>query len=147
MKKTTIILVLFALVLAACGSLGAKAKDEADKEPVIVFQRSGGFAGVTEEWSIYADGKIAKKDGKELTVASAQVTALLAAIDTAGFYEMKAGPGAGGPTSCKDCFTYQLTVTSNKKSNTITVQEGAKDIPEAFWNILKQITDLTASDT
>ena len=43
MKKITVALILFALVLTACASLGAKAKDEANKEPVIVFHRERGF--------------------------------------------------------------------------------------------------------
>ena len=85
MKKITIVLILFALVLTACGSLGAKAKDESKAEPVIIFQRSGGFAGVSEQWSIYATGKISKQNGEELSVEPAKVTALLAAIQTAGF--------------------------------------------------------------
>ena len=147
MRKITVVLILFALVLTACASLGAKAKDESNKEPVIVFQRSGGLAGVSEQWSIYANGKIAKKDGEEHTADTAQVTALLEAIQAAGFYDMKAGPGIGGPGNCKDCFTYQLTVTSDKKANSLTVQEGAKDIPDALWNIIKQINDLIAGST
>jgi hypothetical protein len=147
MKKITVALVLFALVLTACASLGAKAKDEANKEPVIVFQRDGGFAGVSEQWSIYANGKIVKKDGEEHNVGPAQVTALLEALQAAGFYEMKASPSIAGSGSCNDCFTYQLTVTSGGKENTITAQEGAKDMPEAFWTIIKQIDGLIASTT
>ena len=145
MKKITAVLILFALVLTACASLGGKAKDESNKEPVIVFQRSGGLAGVSEQWSIYANGKITTKDGKELKIDTAQVTALLEAIQAAGFYDMKAG--IGGPSNCKDCYTYQLTVTSDKKSNSLTVQEGSKDMPEAFWNIIQKINDLIASST
>ena len=147
MKKITVALILFGLVLAACASQGGKTKDEANIEPVIVFQRSGGLAGVSEQWSIYADGKIAIKDGKEFKIDSAQVTALLEAIQAAGFYDMKAGPGIGGPSSCKDCYTYQLTVTSDKKSNSLTVQEGSKDMPESFWNIIQKINDLIAGST
>ena len=63
--KITVALILFALVLTACASLGAKAKDEANKEPVIVLQHDGGFAGLSEQWSIYANGKIVKKGGEE----------------------------------------------------------------------------------
>jgi len=165
MKKITIILILFALVLTACQSLGAKAKEEANEEitkitptpgqaaldveaePMIVFQRSGGFAGITEQWSIYAYGKITKDTGEELSVDPAQVTALLEAIQAAGFFDMKASSGIGKLSNCKDCYTYQLTVNSAEKANTITVQQGAKDIPETFWNVIKQINDLIAGPT
>jgi hypothetical protein len=144
MKKCTAVLILFALMLTACASLGGKTKDESNQEPVIVFQRSGGLAGVSEQWSIYANGKITTKDGKELKIDPAQVSALLEAIQAAGFYDMKAGPGIGGPSSCKDCYTYQLSVTKDKKAYSLTVQEGAKDIPEAFWKIIEQINNLIA---
>jgi hypothetical protein len=146
MKKITIVLILFALILTACGSLGAKAdNDSKDKaEPVIVFERSGGFAGVTEKWSIYATGKIVNEKGEEKSVDSATVTALLATIQTAGFYDLKASTGPGGISNCKDCFTYKLTVNGESKANTITAQEGAKDIPDAFWKVIQQINDLIA---
>ena len=126
MKKIIVVLILFALVLTACASLGVKAKDEANKEPVIVFQRSGGFAGMSEQWSIYANGKIVKEIGEEHSIGPAQVTALLDALQVAGFYEMKASSSVAGSGNCNDCYTYQLTVTSGGKENSITVQEGRK---------------------
>ena len=165
MKKIFIVLILFALVLTACQSLGVKAKEQANEEitkitptpgqaaldveaePVIVFQRSGGFAGKTEQWSFYAYGKITKDTGEELSVDPAQVTALLEAIQAAGFFGMKASSGIGKFSNCKDCYTYQLTVNSTEKANTITVQQGAKDVPEAFWTLINQINSLIAGPT
>jgi hypothetical protein len=161
MKKITIILVLFALALTACSVFNANADPNNAKvekitpspdtasmqlaaEPMIVFQRSGGFAGKTEQWSIYASGKISKLNGAEITVDPAQVTALLDAIQASGFYQMKTGPSMGGPSNCKDCFTYQLTVNTGEKPQTIAVQDGAKDVPEAFWSIIQQINILIA---
>jgi hypothetical protein len=147
MRKITIVLILFALLLTACGSLGAKAKDKSkteDTQPAIVFQRSGGFAGVSEQWSIYASGKIINQNGEELSVEPAKVTALLEAIQTAGFYDLKASSSIGGISNCKDCFTYQLTVNGGEKANTLSFQEGSKDIPDAFWNIIQQINELVA---
>jgi hypothetical protein len=163
MKKIVIFLTLFALIVVACEALGVNANDESntvvekitpspekaamalEAEPVIVFQRSGGFAGVSEQWSIYASGKISKQGGEDLTVDPAKVTALMEALQTAGFYDMKASSGKTVLSNCKDCFTYQLTVTGAEKANTITFQEGAKDIPEAILNIMNQINDLVAS--
>jgi len=85
MKKIAIVLILFALVLTACSVLGANADDEnnvevtkitpspdkaameAEAEPMIVYERGGGIAGVSEKWSIYATGKITKQNGEVLT--------------------------------------------------------------------------------
>ena len=157
MKKITVVLILFALVLTACKSLGAKAEKDTPAAkatdvnsallPVIVFQRSGGFAGVSEQWSIYESGKVVKLNGDEISIEPAQVKVLLNAIQAAGFYEMKATSGIGGLSNCKDCYTYKLTVNGDGKTNTITAQEGAKDIPEAFWNLIKQINSVLSAPT
>ena len=77
----------------------------------------------------------------------AQVTTLLEALQAAGFYEMKVSPSTAGSGNCNDCYTYQLTVTSGGKENSITFQEGAKDIPEAFMGVVEQIDSLIASTT
>jgi hypothetical protein len=158
-------LILIALVLSACESLGVRAKDdnnaevekitpspgkasmELQAEPVIIFKRSGGFAGTTDQWSIYATGKIVKLDGEEFTVDSAKVAALLEVVQTSGFFDLKAASGIGGVSNCNDCYTYQLTVNGDEKMNTLSFQDGAKDIPQALWDLIKQITDLTVKPT
>lgn len=160
MKKITIVLILFALVLTACSALGAKAKDEnnadiekitpspgkasmeLEADPVIVYQRSGGIAGVDEEWSIYATGKIVQKDGKEFSVDPVKVAVLLETVETAGLGEFKPASGIGGISNCKDCFTYTLTLFGDEKPLTISAQDGAKDVPEAFWTLINQIHEL-----
>ena len=161
MKKMSLVLILFALVLTACSVFGANADPnnakvekitptpgqssmQLEAEPMIVFQRSGGFAGVTEQWSIYATGKISKLNGEELTVDPAKVTALLDAIQASGFFDVKASSSLGGIGDCKDCYTYQLTVNSGEKANTVTAQDGNKNVPDAFWTIIKQINELIA---
>ncbi len=166
MKKLTIVLALFALILSACSSKGVKAEGEtadqiakispspsaaaleATVDPMIVFQRTGGFAGKAEKWSIYASGKIVQPSGAAVTIDSAKVDALMQAIQAAGFFEMKASAGIGSAAnSCKDCFTYTLTVSGPDKTNTISVQDGAKNVPDAFWTLIKQINELIAAPT
>jgi hypothetical protein len=165
MKKITIILIVLAIMLTACESLGVKPEGESitnasgitpspdqavlgiGAEPVIVFQRSGGFAGGAEQWSIYATGKITKRNGGELSIDPAQVTALLDAIQAAGFYDLTQSSIKGAISNCKDCYTYQLTINGEGKANTLTFQDGAKDVPEAFWNIIKKINEWIATPT
>jgi len=172
MKRFTIILFLFALVLTACQSTGANAKGKATNEVakvtpspdktalnvaldatpspadlVIVFERSGGFAGVDEKWSIYTGGKIVKENGDTFSVDAAKVTALLDAAEAANFFEMKASSAIGSVSNCKDCFSYKLTITSNGQTNTITTSDGATGLPDAFMEILKQIKVLIVPPT
>src|SRR3972149_4110280 len=164
MKKISIILILFALVLTACESSNANAdvqptkrilgatspagtegpivviKDESstaktpeeqallDSGAVILIHRSGGFAGVNEQWSFYADGKIVKDSGDQskadetISVDAVLITSLLEALKTACFFDMKASSGIGGMSNCKDCFTYKLAATSDGKINSITLE-------------------------
>jgi hypothetical protein len=171
MKKITIVLILFALVLTACQSANAKANAQSTKRVqaemntkatsvslalkasgvVIIVQRSGGVAGVTDQWSFYADGKIVKdnadqgKPNDERTVDSAQVTALLDALKAAGFFDMKISSSIGNLNNCKDCFTYQLTAISDGKTNTITIQEGAAGASEAIVKVIDQLIVLASN--
>ncbi len=173
MKRLTILLIFFALMITACQSTGAKANLEATNEIlkitpspeqnalnvaldqntpspdelVVGYERSGGLAGVNERWSIYAGGRIVNQNGETITVDAAKVTDLLDAIDTAGFFDMKSASIIGGLNNCKDCFSYKLTVTSNGQTNTITTYDGAKGLPDSFWAILKQVNDLVNPPT
>jgi len=183
MKKTTIVLICFALALTACGLAAAQADTQATKKlagatpvgtnssgkvfaqqgeitstievnknvqaipagAVIVFQRSGGFAGVMEQWVFFSDGKITDEKGEQKTVPADQVSALLDKFEAIGFFEMRVSPGGGSIGVCKDCFTYQVTVTRGEKKNSVTVQDGAAGVPEALWITLSELVSLAAN--
>ena len=173
MKKFAIFLIFLALALTACQSSGAQANgaatDEARKitpspgqaalnlqpdqntpaagEAVVVFERSGGFAGVNDQWTIFSDGKIVKDSGETATISTDQLSALLSAVDAAGFYDMKPGSSLGNASNCKDCFTYTLTITNNGQTNTISAQDGSKNLPDAFWSLIQQINTLVSPTT
>jgi hypothetical protein len=178
MKKLSIIFVLFALFLAACQSSDANANTKATQRivdqltpansgdssvaeqdsgsspqtnnPVIIIARSGGFAGVSEQWSFYSDGHVMKdaadksQTGETLTVDSAEITSLLEELKSNGFFQMKASSGIGGMSNCKDCFTYQLTATSDGVTNTISFQDDSGSDTDAIRNITNQLIALAS---
>lgn len=116
---------------------------------VIVIQRSGGIAGLNDQWSFYPDGKIVHVNIKQSnasdtqSVDAVQVTALLAALKAAGFFEMKSASGIGsGLSNCKDCFTYKLTATSEGSTNSISLQDSATGSPSTIEQLIKQIIAL-----
>ena len=156
MKKITIVLILFAIMLTACQSSGAKAKGEYTEIPsaskievgdaIIVYQRSGGFAGVDEQWSLYADGRISDNKGNQKVVEGAQITALIDELKTAGVLEMKDSMGSGISNACKDCFTYTITVNIDGKTKKIITQDNTKGVPEAFWNVIKKLNNLVTEN-
>ncbi len=115
---------------------GAPASDEA----VIVLKRGGGFAGVDEEWTIYASGRVAPAEGAERTVAAEAVDSLLADIEARGFFELADAYGRG--SKCNDCFQLELTVTHNGRTKTVTAVDAAPDTPPALQEIVSAVLAL-----
>jgi hypothetical protein len=168
MKNRSItILILIAVVLTACSSAaqaqqptkelqtglqstpepGARnAATTSSSDPVIVFHRSGGFAGVDEEWKIYADGRVASsKDQKaaaEQTVKAEQVSTLLNDIDAAGFFKLEAAQNQF--SQCDDCFEYEITVTYKEQTKTIKATADDK-LPAELKQVVEKINELIAS--
>jgi len=112
----------------------------------VVVQRTGGLAGVSEQWSIYPDGRVLSPKGTQSQVGAAQVSALLAALDKAGFFTLQDSYSQGSQGSqgsqCRDCYNYQLSVNNNRRSKTVSFVEGATDTPPALTASLKAINDL-----
>jgi len=111
----------------------------------ILYQRSGGLAGISEEWVIYPNGRIVSQQKKEWQVAEAKVKELLTKLETLGFFELK---GKFVPIDqCCDRFLYTLFAQSNAKSNTITVLEGVLDVPQSVWDALAAVSQFIDENT
>jgi hypothetical protein len=101
---------------------------------VLIYQRSGGFAGTSEGWKVFANGRIVADDGSETRVSTEKVADLLRTVEELAFFEMT---GNYMPEDiCCDRFTYVLTIRSGDKENTVTTIDAAPNTPEAFWDIL-----------
>jgi len=109
-------------------------------DAVIVYQRSGGFAGVHEQWTVYPDGRITASDGREWQVAPERVEQLLADIEALGFFEMS---GRYMPlNTCCDRFTYEITVRSGDRVHTATTIDAASNTPAELWRVIDEISRL-----
>lgn len=115
-------------------------------DAVIIYQRSGGFAGVHEQWTVYPDGRITASDGREWQVAPERVEQLLADIETSDFFEMS---GRYMPlNTCCDRFTYEITVRSGDRVHTVTTMDAAPNTPAELWRVIDEISRLvTDSET
>ena len=110
-------------------------------EPVIVYSKSGGFAGLEQEWRIYADGRIENEDGKLVGQAEpAEVTAVVMLADEAGFYELD-DEYLDKNITCCDLITYTLTVTDGKQSQTVVTRDMSPR-PPAFVIVNTAVEDL-----
>jgi len=150
MKKNVIIAVLL-VFLAGCSSLSGATQPVTEiavedvKSPemggaVIVLERSGGFAGTTEKYTIYPDGRVVAPNGEESMMAEEDVNTLLKDIEDMGFFEMKGSYGM--LSTCNDCYTYTLTVQANGEVHTVSAVEGVSGTPDEFWQIIDEVNQL-----
>jgi hypothetical protein len=125
----------------------ASAKEivEDDVAPVITFARSGGFAGIEEEWQIYGDGRIVNERGQTWQTEDQEVTQLLEDIGATSFLQLE---GSYMPkNSCCDRFTYVLTVIIEGETQQVTTIDAAPNTPDAFWETQKLIQDFIEVNT
>ena len=103
----------------------------------VVFKRSGGFAGLDEEWRLYADGRLTLNGEPKGNLTAEQTRQLVSQIEDMGFFELESSYLP--LNTCCDRFSYALTVIMDDKSYTVRTMDGAEDTPAEFWEILKLV--------
>jgi hypothetical protein len=153
MKRTTIA-ILITILVSACGSSVSNPKSTPTSIPVpeetdevtgydklggavIVYKKSGGFAGVAEEWTIFPDGRIVSGEGHEYLLSENKISTLLSEIENLGFFEIK-DPGQL-LSDCRDCFAYQITVSIDERTKVVNAVDGQADPADAIWEIINLI--------
>jgi hypothetical protein len=107
---------------------------------VIIYARSGGFAGISEAWTFYPDGRVISVDGSEYNVEVVQITELVTEITTMGFFEMR---DSGKLFSdCRDCISHQLTISNGELIHSVSAVDGASSTPDQFWKIVEKINGI-----
>jgi hypothetical protein len=107
---------------------------------VIILEQSGGIAGISKKWTIYADGRVLSDNQAEFTLAASRVDTTLADIRKLGFFEMQADYSIG--SKCMDCFLYTVTVNSNGSSKTVAGVAGDAGTPAKFMDVIGEINSL-----
>lgn len=152
---------LLMTVISACGQ--AEARPESESEPTatvqvpakptvlgtdktggaaIIYQRSGGIAGIAEMWTIYSDGRIVSGDGQESSVTPEEVSALLTEIEALGFFDLRESGGL--LSTCRDCFIHQITVSSSERFNSIRVEAGGSEPEDQRLEIVEKIYEFVS---
>jgi hypothetical protein len=156
MKNISVMLLIAVIVLAGCSSpqlaatqaTGAKNTPtgkpaETAQEVHIVLKKSGGYAGVDESWTISSDGRITTSAGKTGQVSGVELSDAVHELEKLGFFEMK--ESYVPMDTCCDRFTYQLEVTVNGGSHSVTVLEATPETPAEFWQALDAVNGLLLS--
>lgn len=103
---------------------------------VIALHQTGGFAGVDNLWIFYDDGLVQTPTGQEITGAPEEVTAQVAALQAASFFEMvqpKPEP------ICCDHFSYTLYARDGDQENAISVSGGDPDLAPELLEIIRAL--------
>jgi hypothetical protein len=106
---------------------------------VIVYRQTGGFAGLDEEYMIYADGRVTAKDGGHWQASPDQVSELIGTIKSLGFFKIEASHVSIVP--CCDRFSYELTVVAGDLANSAATYDGAPSAPSALQSSIQAVTN------
>lgn len=129
----------------ACGAPNAGSNSSASTQPqaadvMVRVTVSGGLAGKTSTWTVHTDGRVASDSGLQRQRSSAQIEALRAGLNSAGFFELA---DSYGGQQCRDCFVYDITVIDGEKRKTVRVTDDGK-LPAPVSEALAQINTLLA---
>ena len=131
------IMIFLLLVFVSMNTYSASSTSQADL--AIEYQRSGGFAGVNESYSLLSNGQVSVIDDEGWQVDSTEVDALVKRLAELGFYDLAS---AYVPkNACCDRFSHQLTVKYGNNIHSVSALGGDPKVPEQFWQILKVLQD------
>lgn len=115
-----------------------EAETTGQPEVVLRYQRTGGIAGVNQEWTVYSDGTIVGNDGTTKQASVEEVVRLLTDIEELGFYDM--APRYGDPRACCDMFTYVISVRGSSRQHSVTTVDAADDAPAELMDVLSRVS-------
>ncbi len=107
------------------------------EQPILIYQRSGGFAGLSEQWRVYADGRVLAGAGREWQVTPDQVEQLLNELEALGFFDLN--DKYISANTCCDRATFELTVRRGETIKKVAALESTPNTPAALWQILKKV--------
>lgn len=131
------------LVLVGCAAAPTLTPPNS-QDPIVVYHRSGGFAGVDETWSIYADGRVqyaGRGTGSTGQLTADQLSSLFATLRSIDFTSIK--DSYIGADTCCDRFIYELTINLDGKTKSIKTIDAAEGEPAALTTLLNAISAIT----
>lgn len=130
-----------AIALSGCGSDNTTTTTDPDLAgPLVVYQRSGGIAGVDEKLDVERDGSASVSTGgvepanSSFRLSDAELKELSAELDAADFGAVR----TSGPTSCADCFVE--SVATGGRTTTIVAE--IESPPDSVTTALAHLREL-----
>ncbi len=107
---------------------------------LIRYHRSGGFAGVDETWTFYADGRVdysGRGQGHGLQLGASRLDALMKAARSPEVAALKESYVPAN--TCCDRFLYEITLVLDGQTKTVRTLDAAPDQPAALTDLLDAI--------
>jgi hypothetical protein len=109
---------------------------------VLVYERSGGLAGITQVFEVHADGRVIltsdhETDGMTAKVDPESVKALVLAIERAGFFDLQ--ESYLPEDLCCDRMTHRIVVYRDGQAKSVTTIDGYEGTPDALNQILEAL--------
>lgn len=136
MKRLNKNLILF-LLLVLTSMNACSSSPVLQNELVIEYQRSGGYAGVDERYSIFSDGLISTNKKREWWADTRELNELIEQIKTLGFYDL--ATEYAPKNACCDRFSFRLKVMTGNKAHSVNAMGGDPRVPKQFWEVLKAV--------
>ncbi|MEO8260257.1 MAG: hypothetical protein ABI868_23120 [Acidobacteriota bacterium] len=133
------------IALAACASVEtapSPAQAGTTGSWQLSFHLSGGFAGMDRRLELSSTGALTVRDRKRSTDVGVQVAASEVARIAALIPDMKV-VAAGGRSTCRDCFNYDLEIQGQGRSQVVHLDDVtlANSGIEPFVKILTRLLD------
>jgi hypothetical protein len=101
----------------------------------VIFKRSGGIAGLNEQWTIFTDGTVVTNSATQPEFSAEAVEQMLGSLESSGFFELEATYLPDD--TCCDRFLYEITAVQDTSFHTVTTLEATPDMPEALQQALR----------
>lgn len=112
--------------------------------PLLIFQRTGGFAGLEDEWWLFGDGRIVnQRDNQVQQVDGNEVMALHQDMLNGDFMNLSAEYMPA--TIDENRFVYTVTLIDGENRHTVTTMDEAENAPDLLRESLRRITTLLVS--
>ncbi len=148
--RWVLVMPIIAPVMVACAPSPLPSPSPTPSAPtksegvLIIFERSGGIAGIHEIWRFYGDGRVIREERIRGTPFVARLPAenierVARHLIETGFLELADEYMPTNP--CCDLFTYRLTLVYEGKTKTVTTMDFAEQ-PRALVEALRVVNEL-----
>ncbi len=124
---------------------GAQADSAMAAEVILTYERSGGYAGRTETWTIFSDGNVLNSKGKMQLGNAKAITNILNQAENAEFFNLE--KVYMPKNTCCDRFTHVLTIHTKGETHQVTTLDDAPNTPDSLWELLESVQEYIQETT